>query len=45
MGPQKGLIVVPKSAHVDRIAANADVFDFALDDENMRLLDALDENA
>jgi len=40
---QRGLIVLPKSADIDRITANADVFDFALDDQHMQFLDALNE--
>ncbi len=40
---QKGFIVLPKSTRPERIAANADVFDFALTDEQMVRLDALDE--
>jgi diketogulonate reductase-like aldo/keto reductase len=41
---QKGLIVLPKSAHADRIAANANVFDFTLTDEHMLLMDAFNED-
>ena len=41
---QKDLIALPTSTNPARIAANADVFDFALTDEQMRRLDALDEN-
>lgn len=41
---QKGLVVLPKSTHADRIAANADVFDFTLTPAQMETLDALDEN-
>lgn len=40
---QHDLIVLPKSARPERIAANADVYDFALTDDQMRALDALDE--
>jgi diketogulonate reductase-like aldo/keto reductase len=40
---QKGFVVLPKSTRPARIAANADVFDFVLSDEQMRRLDALDE--
>ncbi|KAL1408618.1 hypothetical protein Q8F55_005431 [Vanrija albida] len=42
-GLQHGFIVIPKSASPARIVSNANVFDFALDDEDMAALDALDE--
>lgn len=41
---QHGLVVIPKSQHPDRIRANADVFDFALTDDQMRRIDALNED-
>lgn len=41
---QKGFIVLPKSTQPERIAANAEVFDFTLSPAQMRRLDALDEN-
>ena len=34
--------MIPKSTHRDRIADNAEVFDFALSDEDIAELDALD---
>lgn len=38
---QHGIVVIPKSEHQDRIAANLDVFGFELTDEEMARLDAL----
>jgi diketogulonate reductase-like aldo/keto reductase len=40
---QKGFVVLPRSSNPARIAENAAVFDFALDDAEMAALDALDE--
>ena len=41
---QRETIVLPKSTHRDRIEANAQVFDFALSDEDMAVLDDLDQS-
>jgi methylglyoxal/glyoxal reductase len=41
---QKGFIVIPKSSNAGRIAENAAVFDFVLDEPQMAMLDALDED-
>ena len=40
---QRDTIVLPKSTHSDRIQENIDVYDFALSDEDMALLDDLDQ--
>jgi len=39
---ERDLVVIPKSAHRDRIEENAQVFDFTLSDDDMAALDALD---
>jgi diketogulonate reductase-like aldo/keto reductase len=39
---QHRAVVIPKSAREDRIRSNAHVFDFELDDADMRRLDSLD---
>lgn len=41
---QKGISVIPKSVHPDRIRSNADIFDFSIDQEDMDLLDTLNQN-
>jgi methylglyoxal/glyoxal reductase len=40
---QKGFVVLPKSTKPERIAANADVYDFTLTTDDMATLDSLDE--
>ncbi|KAJ6440214.1 LOW QUALITY PROTEIN: alcohol dehydrogenase [Purpureocillium lavendulum] len=41
--PQKGWVPLPKSDTPERIAANAKVFGFSLDDKDMAALDGLDQ--
>ena len=41
---QHGMVTIPKSDHADRIAANLDVFDFELSDDEMASIDALDSD-
>lgn len=39
---QRGVVVIPKSTHVERIIENIDVFDFVLNDEDMKNIASLD---
>lgn len=41
---QRGVVVIPKSTHTLRMEENFNVFDFALSDEDMAAISALDEN-
>ena len=40
---QSGVVVIPKSTHKKRMAENFNVFDFALSEEDMHTMQALDE--
>lgn len=39
---QRGVVVIPKSVRPDRMAQNLDIFDFALTDEQLKQIAALD---
>lgn len=41
---QKGISVIPKSVHPDRIRSNGNIFDFTIEQEDMNLIDTLNEN-
>ena len=43
-GIEHGLVVIPKSTREERIRENSQVFDFDISDDDMRSLDALDED-
>ena len=39
---QRGVVVIPKSTHVERIRENIDIFDFELNEEEMKQISSLD---
>ena len=39
---QRGIVIIPKSTHKERMIQNLDVFDFVLSDEDMQTIAALD---
>ena len=41
---QRGVVVIPKSTHIERMEENFQVFDFTLSDEDMDIISALDKN-
>ena len=40
---QRGIVVIPKSTHIERMEQNFDVFDFTLSDEDMKTIASLDK--
>lgn len=40
---QRGIVVIPKSTHIERMEENFNVFDFALSEEEMQTIAALDK--
>jgi diketogulonate reductase-like aldo/keto reductase len=41
---QRGFICIPKSSSGERIAENANIFDFDISDQDMKILNGLDEH-
>ena len=41
---ERGVIVIPKSVHPERIRSNIRIFDFRLTEEEVKELEALDQN-
>ncbi|RRJ65491.1 aldo/keto reductase [Paenibacillus oralis] len=41
---QVGVVTIPKSVRAERIAENADIFDFTLSEEDIRAIDRLNQN-
>lgn len=40
---QRGIVVIPKSVHIERMRQNFDVFDFSFSDEDMAEMARLDK--
>ena len=40
---QRGVVVIPKSTHKERIRENFNIWDFVLTDEEMRQINSLDQ--
>ena len=40
---QRGVVVIPKSTHIERMAENLNVFDFSLSDADMQVIAAMDQ--
>jgi len=41
---QKGVVTIPKSVHPERIRSNAEIFDFEIEEEDMKRINSLDRN-
>ena len=41
---QKGISVIPKSSHPDRIQSNSQIFDFTIEQDDMDILDTLNQD-
>ena len=41
---QQGIIVIPKSTHIERMRENKEIEDFALGEEEMQRIETLDKN-
>lgn len=39
---QRGVVIIPKTTHIERMKENLDIFDFSLSDEGMALIATLD---
>lgn len=39
---QRGVVIIPKTTHVERMKENYDIFDFVLSDDDMDLIATLD---
>ncbi len=39
---QRGVVIIPKSTHAERMAENLEIWDFALTDDDMKKIDLLD---
>ena len=40
---QRGIVVIPKSTHVERMKQNLDIFDFHLSEEDMKQIATLNQ--
>ena len=40
---QRGVIVIPKSVHAERLKENINIFDFELDEDDMKVIDSMNQ--